>query len=216
MTARLARRGFLAGAAGAAAGLLAGTGLGMNAQAMTTVPGRDESAWRLFGHEGVRVPGGAARHAAWRETLRARPGGSPAWQSLVAQVRRRGGSDLRHLVSATNALLNSLPYRSDRARFRRSDRWLDPESFLRAGGDCEDFAIAKYFLLRGLEVPAEQLRLVTGYDREGARAHALLAARVGGRVLVLDNRYRWPQPEDGFAGFRPRLAFNESGLWLYR
>ncbi len=207
------RRGFIA----AATGMAAATILPINAQAGSRVPGSDASAWRLFGRDGFRVPNGVEQHAAWQDVMRrARLAGSPAWRSLVSNVRRRGGSDVFHLVSAANAVLNRLPYRADEARYRAGDRWLDPDTFVTFGGDCEDFAIAKYFMLRNLRVPADSLRVVTGFDSEGVRGHALAVARVDDRLLVLDNRYRWPRLEAEFPNFRPRLSFNESGLWLYR
>ncbi|WP_089229517.1 transglutaminase-like cysteine peptidase [Tistlia consotensis] len=184
---------------------------------MTAVPMTDASAWRLFGRDAVRVPNGIGQYAIWSDVVRrARVGGSPAWQRIIERVQRRGGGSLFHLVCATNAILNDIPYRSDEARFRVRDRWLDPDSFVTFGGDCEDFAIAKYFLLRRLGVTEDGLRLVTGVDADRVSGHALLAVKLDDEVLVLDNRYRWPQPQDQFPSFRPQLSFNETDLWLYR
>ena len=60
-------------------------------------------------------------------------------------------------------------------------------TFLRNGGDCEDYAIAKYFTLRRLGFAAESLRIVIAYDRHARDFHALLAAHVGGRSYFLEN-----------------------------
>ena len=50
--------------------------------------------------------------------------------------------------------------------------------FLKSGGDCEDFAMAKYFVLREFGVPAENMRIVVGKERMRSDHHAMLAVRV--------------------------------------
>jgi predicted transglutaminase-like cysteine proteinase len=184
---------------------------------MSVVPLQDDSDWRLFGRKAFQVPDGLGEHAPWRAVLqRGGQAASPRWQRIVERVRRRAGDDPLRLIGTANTVLNGVPYRADGAGFEGVDRWLDPDTFVTVGGDCEDFAIAKYFLLRRLGLPASDLRLVTGYDRDWQRGHAVLAAQVGTDIQVLDNRYRRPQHQDRYAAFQPRVSFNEAGIWLYR
>lgn len=214
MTARLGRRRFLAAAT---AGLLAGAGRGGNALALPVVPLQDDSEWRLFGRRAFQVPDGLVRHAGWQVVLeRGEQASSPRWQRIVQRVRHHAGGDRLRLIGAANAVLNAVPYRADAPGALDGDRWLDPDTFVTVGGDCEDFAIAKYFLLRRLGLPASGLRLITGYDTDWRRGHAVLAVQAGRHIELLDNRYRRPQRQDRYDAFEPRLSFNETGLWLYR
>ena len=92
------------------------------------------------------------------------------------------------------------------------EEWRPLVSFLRDGGDCEDFAIAKYFMLRALDFPAHDLRIVGAYERSVPDQHAVLAARVDGAVLFLetDDTIR---PAREHRDYRFLYAINEHSLW---
>ena len=86
-------------------------------------------------------------------------------------------------------------YREDRRRevqvgestVRIGQEWSTLTEFLRRGGDCEDYATAKYQLLRMLGIPAEELRVIVIYDRREREHHAIIGvANVDGRTLLLD------------------------------
>lgn len=79
-------------------------------------------------------------------------------------------------------------------------------------GDCEDIALAKYFTLRRLGWPVENLRVLVGWDRDERDWHAMLAVRVDGEVQVLDSILGF-RPVDAF--FRTRLIYSisELGIW---
>ena len=62
-------------------------------------------------------------------------------------------------------------------------RWETPAAFLKNGGDCEDYAVTKYFLLRAMGVPAEHLRVVVGRTRHHSAHHALLAVRTANSAI---------------------------------
>ncbi len=69
-----------------------------------------------------------------------------------------------------------------------TDEWCDIDQFLlRGGGDCEDFALAGYRILRGLGWDDAALAIVSGTLDTG-EAHAMLAAVVDGVVYYLDQR----------------------------
>lgn len=113
------------------------------------------------------------------------------------------------LVTAINAQINQTPYRSDWASWQARDYWATPEEFARRGGDCEDYAIAKYFALREAGAPADALRLV--YLYESKKPHMALFVRVGHGWRQLDNRdNRLLKPGKAPAVY----AFNEERLWL--
>lgn len=72
-------------------------------------------------------------------------------------------------------------------RWSRGDYWETPTELLTVGGDCEDFAIAKYLLLRALGVPASSMRVLMIRGSAGAEGHAVLLVESVSGVVVLDN-----------------------------
>ncbi|ARN19859.1 transglutaminase-like cysteine peptidase [Piscinibacter gummiphilus] len=105
----------------------------------------------------------------------------------------------------------------------RTDLWATPaELAARGAGDCEDFAIAKYFALVGAGVPAARLRIVYGALQFGAgevwRPHVALVVLPEdgapiGTAAVLDSVLDEVRPLSRRPDLRIRLSFNEEGLW---
>jgi predicted transglutaminase-like cysteine proteinase len=78
---------------------------------------------------------------------------------------------------------------SDIAQHGAADVWSSPLETFRSGkGDCEDYAIAKFAALLLAGVPAQDLRLVVIHKAKMRATHAVLAAQLDNRWLVLDNR----------------------------
>lgn len=109
------------------------------------------------------------------------------------------------------------------ADFGHTDQWATPaELAARGAGDCEDFAIAKYFALVGAGVPAARLRIVYGRLRFGAgdvwRPHVALVVLPEegapiGTAAVLDSVLDEVRPLSRRPDLQIRLSFNEAGLW---
>ena len=78
-------------------------------------------------------------------------------------------------IRLINRYVNKRRYRDDRREYRVSsisnrkavirNNWSTVLDFVRRGGDCEDYATTKYFLLRELGLAADSMRVVVGYDR---------------------------------------------------
>ena len=111
---------------------------------------------------------------------------------------------------------NSVRYTSDFAQHGVPDLWSAPLTTLASGrGDCEDYAIAKYVILREAGVPSSELRLMLVRDRSVRQDHSVLAARHDGHWLILDNR--WSQvPNDGdVRSFAPLFSIDADGVKLF-
>ena len=100
-----------------------------------------------------------------------------------------------------NIFWNKFAYRAD-----DGDHWASPYEFVQArGGDCEDFAIAKYFTLLNLGVPEEDLGLLMVRDERSGKGHAVLLARYEGSDYVLDNVKNGLTRLSGIAQYQPLL-----------
>jgi predicted transglutaminase-like cysteine proteinase len=110
-------------------------------------------------------------------------------------------------------------FRTDDAAWGEPDHWASPLELLQAGhGDCEDYAIAKYFSLVALGTPVARLRLVyvraqiAGND---AQAHMVLAyySQPNAEPLILDNLVTSVRPASRRPDLTPVFSFNSEGLW---
>ena len=78
---------------------------------------------------------------------------------------------------------------SDDTQWGIDDRWSAPFETLRSGrGDCEDYAIVKYLALLEAGVSEDDVKIVILKNAFPSEDHAVLAARVDGDWLILDNR----------------------------
>jgi predicted transglutaminase-like cysteine proteinase len=105
----------------------------------------------------------------------------------------------------------------------KSDYWATPlESLGRAAGDCEDYSIAKYLLLRELGIPNDKLRLtyvraqIGGPSSKVFQAHMVLSyyAASDAEPLILDNLITDIRPASRRADLKPIFGFNSEGLWV--
>ncbi|HXY99553.1 MAG TPA: transglutaminase-like cysteine peptidase [Stellaceae bacterium] len=135
------------------------------------------------------------------------------WGALVAALK---GLDLRAKLDRVNAAINRHPYVPSSVNWHESNRWETPFEFLVKGGQCQDYAIAKYLLLRAAGVPASSLRVVVLRDTRLGLDHAVTVAYVEGEALVLDNQRRDVVPASSLDFYRPYYSINEQGWWLHR
>ncbi len=157
---------------------------------------------------------GERRQAAAACSARAVEGCEPAeWGALVAALK---GLDLRAKLDRVNAAINRHPYVPSYVNWHESNHWETPFEFLAKGGQCQDYAIAKYLLLRAADVPASSLRVVVLRDTRLGLDHAVTVVYVGGEALVLDNQQHDVVPASSLGFYRPYYSINEQGWWLHR
>lgn len=134
---------------------------------------------------------------------------------LAASVGRDEEGKLR----AVNEFYNRrILFHDDTAVWQQVDYWASPVETLNKGqGDCEDYAIGKYFALVALGVPVSKLRLV--YVRAqlngGVQAHMVLAyyATPEAEPLILDNLISEIRIASRRPDLSPVFSFNGEGLW---
>lgn len=95
------------------------------------------------------------------------------------------------------------------------DRWDPPYlAWVQQAGDCEEFAAVKRAILLASGIPDEDLFFTLAYDVVRRQQHALLLARQGDYVGVLD--VAGPvYGLDRLTEMRPYLAYTGAGAWVY-
>ncbi len=119
----------------------------------------------------------------------------------------------REQLQAINRFFNRWPYKSDREIYRVGEYWATPSEFMTRSGDCEDYAITKFFALRGLGFSNHQLRIVIVYDRLRGTGHAVLAVHLDDDILVLNNQTDTIAPPSRYENFVPWYLVNETAFW---
>ena len=132
------------------------------------------------------------------------------------------GDELSRVAAVNDFFNRHLQYRDDVETWGEIDHWASPLEALEQGsGDCEDFAIAKFFTLVAMGTPPERLRLVYVRAVMGAtggsavQPHMVLAyypARQEDPV-VLDNLVQELHPAGERSDLTPVFSFNADGLW---
>jgi len=145
--------------------------------------------------------------------------GVRALQPLLASLAE---ADDAVRLDAVNRFYNRrIAFRDDLQVWHVEDYWASPLETLQQGaGDCEDFAIAKYFSLLAAGIAPSQLRLVyvrlqVGGAGGPSQPHMVLAyyASAHSEPLILDNLITEVRPASRRPDLTPVFSFNSAGLW---
>ncbi len=135
--------------------------------------------------------------------------------SLLAETAKVRRYEPYQMLAAVNRLANRHPYRSDLENFHKSEHWASPLEFLDRSGDCEDYAIFKYALLRHLGMPANSLRIVLLRRKADGLGHAVLAAYLDNKIYILDNVNDLIRPQNEVKSYTAVFSFNENTRWAH-
>lgn len=138
-----------------------------------------------------------------------------AWEDLIRQDRSRTD---REKLEKVNRFFNSrVRFANDFDVWGIQDYWATPiEILCKSAGDCEDFAIAKYFTLKAIGVDDEKLRITYVKAIQQNVHHMVLTyySEPEAEPLVLDNLVDSISPASKRADLMPIFGFNGSGLWM--
>lgn len=118
-------------------------------------------------------------------------------------------------MTAVNSWVNASPYITDDRLWGRSDYWETPGQFIDKSGDCEDYAITKYYSLKRLGWPERDLRLVVVHDAVRDIPHAVLAVKLDGETYILDNLATEPLQDRYVTQYTPYYAVNSESRWVF-
>lgn len=143
------------------------------------------------------------------------------WQKLVADTEKMADPDQQ--IQKVNEFWNRrLQFMEDKEAWKQSDYWATPmESLGHGKGDCEDYAIAKYFTLLSAGMDVSQLRLIYVKARMGGtasnitQAHMVLAyySDPDAEPQILDNLLSDIRPASRRQDLSPVFSFNGQGIW---
>jgi predicted transglutaminase-like cysteine proteinase len=137
------------------------------------------------------------------------------WQELI---HRNDSSNNHEKLEKVNSFFNGLiEFVDDIELYGVRDYWATPIEFLaRGAGDCEDFAIAKFFTLKMMGVKEDKLNITYVKALSYNIHHMVLTyyEEPGAEPLVLDNLVDSIEPAGNRPDLLPIFSFNGTGLWL--
>jgi len=166
----------------------------------------------------VLLSGCGAKKKAPEEAVELDPGQQRVadWHALVRQ--KQDAPEMEKLISV-NSFFNKLKFVSDQIHWGKEDYWATPQEMLISnGGDCEDFATAKYFTLRNLKIPDEKMRLTYVKSLRLKQPHMVLSFYQVSTAepLVLDSLVDEILSASKRQDLIPIYSFNGQGYWLTR
>ncbi len=142
------------------------------------------------------------------------------WNNVLGLFR--GGSEMQRLKDVNEFFNRRIKFVDDQKNWGENDYWATPiESLVRGAGDCEDYAIAKYFTLKFVGVPVTKLRItyvraiIGGAGSNISQAHMVLTyyPTPDAEPLVLDNLVGEIRPASRRADLQPIFSFNSEGVY---
>lgn len=142
------------------------------------------------------------------------------WGALMQQLP---AFDEMTRLRRVNAFVNSIPSATDMSIWGELDYWATPLEFLiKNAGDCDDYALTKYFTLKSSGISTDKLRI--SYVRawlpkqKKMEAHMVLSyfPSPDADPLILDNLTSEILPAPERTDLTPTHHFNAEGLWSAR
>jgi predicted transglutaminase-like cysteine proteinase len=134
---------------------------------------------------------------------------------MIEASAYEGRPRLAYINRAVNL---AIKYTSDTRAHGIPDHWATPFDTLESGkGDCEDYAITKFALLRAMNWPVKDLRIVLVYISRKREYHAVEATHLGHNWLILDNALSAISPDTKLPSYHPLFVIDETAVrMLYR
>lgn len=143
------------------------------------------------------------------------------WDNALTLVQ--GEAEQKKLRDVNEYLNHKLRSEKDWKVWGQEDYWSTPiEAQIKGCGDCDDYAIAKYFSLKFSGVPVAKLRLtyvkalIGEAKKKSLQAHMVLTyyPTPDAEPLVLDNMTNEIYPASQRPDLVPIYSFNSEGFWV--
>lgn len=137
--------------------------------------------------------------------------------ALNQLIEKLQGKSVQAKLRGVNRFFNQFTYVEDIDLWDTQDYWATPEEFIGTQkGDCEDFVIAKYFVLRKLGIADKKLYLTYVKHIEKNVAHMVLSyfKKPSSNPQILDNYNHKILRGSERKDLLPVYSFNASKLFL--
>lgn len=125
-------------------------------------------------------------------------------------------ADTMAKLKAVNLFFNQWLYMQDPDVWGVDDYWATPAEFMENSGDCEDYAITKFYALKTLGVPAEDMAIAAVWNTLRNEGHAILIVVVDGQPFVLDNFNDEVVSAREIRRYIPFFYINDQSVWLHK
>jgi predicted transglutaminase-like cysteine proteinase len=133
-----------------------------------------------------------------------------------AVAEARAMPPARRIEAANRAVNSVLSYREEDPYAADSDYWQTfMETIDRGTGDCEDYAIMKYHVLRAMGVRPEAMTLLVLKNASTGQYHAVLAVSLDGRNMILDSLTDRILEDDVAGDYRVLFSFNGDDMRIH-
>lgn len=120
------------------------------------------------------------------------------------------------LLRKVNNEYNSIQYEFDIDLYGEEEYWATPAEFMaNNAGDCEDYALAKYYALRELGWPEDEMSVIVLWNENTNIHHAILLVEYDGEEWILDNEYRSLMRPTELSHYTPLYAINYDRSYYY-
>lgn len=118
-------------------------------------------------------------------------------------------------IEAVNQYMNQIRFVADSNNYGQNDYWATPMEFFAKGGDCEDYAVAKYISLRALGFSKDELRMVVVQDRVMRAPHAMIIVYDEDKAKVLDNQNPAVMDSAQISRYVPVYSISQIAWWRH-
>ena len=136
-------------------------------------------------------------------------------KAVKIQISEFRSASIFKMAKDVDKMMNKKDYIIDQKNWGKSDYWETPVEFMKYGGDCEDFAIAKYVALHALGVPESRMRLAIVQDLKKNMPHAILIVYTEKGPFVLDNQSQTMRSARAIKHYKPIYSINRQAWWLH-
>lgn len=137
---------------------------------------------------------------------------STSWKQLRDSASGKAPMQQLQLI---NEFWNKWKYIDDLSNWGMKDYWAIPAQFLKKSGDCEDYAIVKYFTLKELGFDPHGMRIVVLKNTITGEGHAVLAVYLNDDVYILDNLSPIVLSHKRISQYAPQFSINEFQRWQH-
>jgi predicted transglutaminase-like cysteine proteinase len=134
------------------------------------------------------------------------------WKNLRAKL---SDAPLIEKVRGVNNFFNQWPYKRDPEAWGVEDYWATPREFIQKSGDCEDYAVTKFYALLNLGVPKEQMRIAAVKDEIRGLGHAVLVVFMDDDAYILDNLTNLVLSHKKLTHYTPQYTVNKDYMWRH-